>query len=196
MENPDICKLEILRLKEMLEKEHIPFKYEKHLTTAFDFLYGLSGRQHICYPEKDPQKTICSVIQGPGTYGNEENRIEIMGLITAAEMEKAKDDVLGWLSAENVFERIKNHWIKINDDAEKLIGKEMYQLCRPCDTEQGECTYKFGCESCDKFKLFISLHTIKNHDDALVALKNLGEMIFFTRKEAEEALKKINEGEL
>lgn len=33
-----------------------------------------------------------------------------MGLMTDAEIFKEQDDVLGWLTAENVFNRIKKHW--------------------------------------------------------------------------------------
>lgn len=51
---------------------------------------------------------ICSVICGHGTYGGVEGLLEIMGLLTPDEEER--DSVVGWLSAEDVFNRIKNHY--------------------------------------------------------------------------------------
>ena len=83
---------EILKLKEMLEKEHIPFSFKP-----------LFGGFHIVYPENGER--VCSVIEHKGIYGNEEDLLEIKGLLTDAE--KSVDDVLGYLSAEKVFGRIK-----------------------------------------------------------------------------------------
>lgn len=76
----------------MLEKEHIPFSF-KPLFDGF----------HIVYPEKG--RRLCSVIEHKGSYGNEDDLLEIKGLLTDDEM--LVDDVLGFLSAEKVFGRIK-----------------------------------------------------------------------------------------
>ena len=81
---------EFFRLKEMLEKENIPF--------IFRDLYD--GFQ-ICYP--DVENKVCSVIEHGGSYGHNQDLLEIMGLITD---EETDDDVLGYLTAENVFSRI------------------------------------------------------------------------------------------
>jgi hypothetical protein len=43
-----------------------------------------------------------------GSYGNESDLLEIMGLLTPEEQEF--DRVLGNLSAQEVFSRIKTHW--------------------------------------------------------------------------------------
>lgn len=59
---------------------------------------------HINYPNRE--KRIISVIEGIGTYGEADDKLEIMGGLTEEEAEN--DDVAGWLTAENVFERIKN----------------------------------------------------------------------------------------
>ena len=56
-------------------------------------------------------KRVCSVIQGTCTYGGLENKLEIMGLLTEEEAEN--DSVCGWLTAEDVFQRIKAHWEKV-----------------------------------------------------------------------------------
>ena len=53
-------------------------------------------------------KIVCSVIEGYGTYGAEDDRLEIMGLLISEE--EANDTVAGWLTAEDVFSRIKKHY--------------------------------------------------------------------------------------
>ena len=80
----------------MLENENIPFEFRE-----------IFGGYQICYP-KIGNERICSVIEHEGSYGNEEDLLEIMGLLTANE--KECDYVVGYLSAEDVFNRIKHHW--------------------------------------------------------------------------------------
>lgn len=91
--------LEIKRLKEMLEEAGIPFEYTEDLQ---------SERYHLCYPVNLIGERVCSVIQSEYSYGGKDNLLEIMGLLTDAEREK--DDVVGWLTAEEVFSRIWKHW--------------------------------------------------------------------------------------
>lgn len=90
---------EIERLKIMLEAAGIPFKYSRR--------YSASSNTQISYPTHGKQRK-CSVIQGQYTYGGKENLLEIMGLLTDEEREE--DCVAGWLTAEEVFRRIKLHW--------------------------------------------------------------------------------------
>lgn len=92
---------EILKLKEMLENANIPFKF-KVLTEI-----NHEGYQ-ILYPT-DGENRVCSVIEHTFSYGNDVDRLEIMGLLTSEELKY--DDVVGFLSAEDVFKRIKNHFI-------------------------------------------------------------------------------------
>lgn len=66
---------------------------------GFDQDYGWQVR--VCDTEG---KRIISAIQGWGTYGVEGDRIEIMGLLTPEEQKV--DGVLGWLTAQEVFDRI------------------------------------------------------------------------------------------
>ena len=74
------------------------------------------GGYHLCYPknndpdcvEKETFDIVCSVIEHDGSYGREQDLLEIMGLLTDEEYEH--DEVVGFLSAENVFERIKKHY--------------------------------------------------------------------------------------
>ena len=92
---------EILRLKGMLEKAKIPFLFSE-----------LFGGYHIIYPNNHFR--VCSVIQHDCSYGREKDLLEIEGLLTKKEMNRKQDDVLGYLTAENVFQRIENHWKELN----------------------------------------------------------------------------------
>ena len=93
---------EIFKLKDMLEESNIPFEFKIRE-------FGADKLYQICYP-KDGYRRKCSVIQGKGTYGGEENLLEIMGLLTKAEEEY--DSVLGYLTAKNVFDRIEKDFFK------------------------------------------------------------------------------------
>lgn len=103
---------EILRLKEMLEKAEIPFEFSEYM-----------GGYHLCYPkendhdcvEKETFDRVCSVIEHDGSYGREQDLLEIMGLLTDEEYQD--DEVVGYLSAENVFERIKKHYEEISKNS-------------------------------------------------------------------------------
>lgn len=95
---------EIFKLKEMLEKEKIPF----------DFRNLYDGYQ-ICYPRNDNLKEgifgrVCSIIEHNGSYGHNNDLLEIQGLMTKREEKETQDSVLGYLSAKDVFKRIKKHW--------------------------------------------------------------------------------------
>ena len=100
---------EIFKLKEMLEEANIPFVYKDesweypHSETKIWYHY------HIYYPI-DGKKRICSIIQGDGSYGREQDLLEIMGLLTKKEEEH--NSVVGHLTAEEVFERISMHYKK------------------------------------------------------------------------------------
>lgn len=89
---------EILKLHEMLEEAEIPH-------TIVQVMDGW----HLCYPVREPlEKRVCSVIEHYGSYGREQDLLEIMGLLTAEE--EQDDSVCGYLTAEEVFARIKAHW--------------------------------------------------------------------------------------
>lgn len=92
---------EIFKLKEKLEKKKIPFKFITHNSPY------KKGYQ-ICYPE-DGEKKVCSVIEHSFSYGNKQDLLEIMGLLTEEEMKQ--DEVVGYLTADDVFKRIANHFM-------------------------------------------------------------------------------------
>jgi len=108
---------EIFRLKRMLEKEGIPFEfiegfgYDRRLKSAYP---DLLDHYQICYPEFDTDKRFISVVQGFGTYGGNQDRLEIMGGFTPWEKYNNGDSVIGYLTAENVFKRIKKDWEERN----------------------------------------------------------------------------------
>lgn len=85
------------KLKELLDKAEIPYE-----TTYL----SLPRNYQIAYPSHTDR--VCSVVQGPSSYGGAEGYLEIMGLLT--ESEKEDDEVIGWLTADEVFERIQAHW--------------------------------------------------------------------------------------
>ena len=89
---------EILKLKNMLEKAEIPFEFSE-----------IFGGYHVTYPSN--KFRICSVIEHDFSYVNEQDLLEIKGLLT--KNEKKCDYVLGYRSAEEVFNRIKKNWKKL-----------------------------------------------------------------------------------
>lgn len=99
------------KLVKMLDDAKIPYERNDD-DPNFDF-YKLTGYQPIKRIKygKFPGTEIgciCSVICGYATYGGYEGLLEIMGLLTPEEEEY--DDVAGGLTAEDVFNRIKNHY--------------------------------------------------------------------------------------
>ena len=87
---------EILRLDAMLTERQIPHICQK----------SMDGWQ-VIYPQ-DGKKRVMDAIEHCGSYGNDQDKLEIMGLLTPEE--KKTDSVLGYLSAEEVFSRIDRHW--------------------------------------------------------------------------------------
>lgn len=118
---------EIFKLKEMLELAEIPYlfidkyKEEKISMNKNNYLKMLEHYQILIYddirdmmhegelyPILDEEKRVISIIQGYGTYGSNVDLLEIMGLLT--EEEEKEGSVVGYLSAENVFDRIEKYY--------------------------------------------------------------------------------------
>lgn len=87
---------EILKLHAMLLDKDIPHVIEKYL-----------DGWHISYPCTGLDRVL-SAIEFKGAFGAEKDLIEIMGLLTPGEF--LMDSVKGYLTAENVFDRIKRHY--------------------------------------------------------------------------------------
>ena len=88
---------EIFKLKGMLEKAAIPFDFSE-----------LHGGFHIVYPCSDD--VVCSAIEHDFSYGCRKDLLEIRGLMTEKEIQDEDDDVLGFLTAQDVFNRIEKHY--------------------------------------------------------------------------------------
>lgn len=90
---------EMVTLIDMLASANIPFE----LTTD---VCGNKNNQ-IFYPSYKDR--ICDIICHEFSYGGRDGLLEIMGLLDEEEQEY--DDVVGWLTAENVFARIYTHFM-------------------------------------------------------------------------------------
>jgi hypothetical protein len=93
---------EILKLYDMLTDAHIPFTLRRNFD-GWQILYPAV----LQFPEEQDQ-VVCSVIQHYGSYGGPQDLLEIMGLLTPDEEDG--NSVMGHLTAQEVFERIKQHW--------------------------------------------------------------------------------------
>ena len=87
---------EIFKLKKMLEEEGIAFEFRDRRTPHYEFWQIIVLRED--------ESRLISVIEGMGTYGQEENLLEINGCLTEEEMQDSC--VKGYLTAEEVFDRI------------------------------------------------------------------------------------------
>lgn len=94
--DPNIDFSEMDKLEQLLVEEDIPYEKSR-----------MFGGKHLIYPCNGDDR-VCSVILHKGSYGREKGLLEIMGLLTDKELEG--DDVVGYLTADDVFGRIKRHW--------------------------------------------------------------------------------------
>lgn len=88
---------EMEKLMMYLEVEKIPYEVREHTFTHSVQLF---------YPSYAEAK--CDVICHEFSYGGPEGYLEIMGLLTDEEAEH--DEVAGWLTAVNIFNRIYNDY--------------------------------------------------------------------------------------
>lgn len=120
---------EIFKLKTMLEDACIPFEWREHwgykgkeLKRLKETMSDLLNHYQICYPSFDEENRYMSIIQGFGTYGAERDLLEAMGGFTSEEM--GGDVVMSSVTAEQVFEKIKQHYYK----KEKFIMKKTIKV--------------------------------------------------------------------
>ena len=92
---------EMFKLRDALGVAGIPFEIEV-----------LHGGYHLSYPENRRKETVCSVILHAHSYGAFVGKLEIMGLLTPEEGDEG--DVLGYLTAADVYVRIIEHWKEKN----------------------------------------------------------------------------------
>ena len=118
---------EIFKLKEMLEIAEIPyifidrFEEDRKLMKNNEYLKDKEYYQILLFDDFrevmehydvykvfNNEKRIISIVQGYRTYGEEDDLLEIMGLLT--EEEEKIDSVTGYLTAEDVFNRIVKYF--------------------------------------------------------------------------------------
>ena len=95
---------EIFRLKEMLKKENIPFEFEEDEEYK-KYIIRIPINESI--RKQDNKEPLMIVYQGKYTYGGRNNLLEICGGTTLEERKEQGEECLGYLTAENVLERIK-----------------------------------------------------------------------------------------
>lgn len=100
--NEDYCPLplnegytEILRLDKLLSEAGIPHTLRR-IYDGWQVIYSVD------------EVRVADAVQHNFSYGASANLLEIMGLIMPDD--DTCDTVKGWLTAENVFERMKNHY--------------------------------------------------------------------------------------
>lgn len=108
----DMKYTEILKLKKMLEEANIPFTFTddywgvKKWVKSDEDIVQIYREQYPAYQIRID--VLVDVVEHYGSYGAEKDLLEIMGGLTAEE--RGRDGVLGWLTAEEVFKRVKYCW--------------------------------------------------------------------------------------
>ena len=120
-------KLEIVALKEMLEKAGIPHEFIDHRKLGVDEIDCVdkimdSNFQILYRSSTGLNERICSVVQNKDSRGSKDNLIDIVGLTNIDE--DPAGEGLGFLKAENVFKRIKRHYRDFNSMMLKRFGLE------------------------------------------------------------------------
>ena len=97
---------EIFRLKDKLDAIDLEHTFNDHTIYIPEANRKREHYQILLYDEDGDR--IVSIVQGEFTYGSNENKLEIMGLLTPEESEC--DSVVGYLSADEVYERIMKYY--------------------------------------------------------------------------------------
>lgn len=92
----DIEYIEMGKLEWLLQEAKIPYR--------IDYVIGMPSVRYYGHGEN----LICDAICHSGSYGHEEGLLEIMGLT------RNDDSIEGWLTSEEVFDRISEDWSKGN----------------------------------------------------------------------------------
>ena len=90
-------KNEMTKLIEILTKSNIPFD----ITSCWD-------APQVWYPNR--KHAVCDAVCNKFSYGGKDGLLEIMGLV---DEEEGGDDVEGYLTAEEVANRIFEHYHKV-----------------------------------------------------------------------------------
>lgn len=101
LKKKDSCGIEIdytemVKLELYLQEAKIPYR--------IDYVIGMPSVRYYGHSNE----LICDAICHSGSYGYEKGLLEIMGLT------RNGDSVEGWLTSEEVFDRISEDWNKGN----------------------------------------------------------------------------------
>lgn len=91
---------EIFKLEKMLQEKKIPY-----------YLAPLRDGYQIIFPSL--KMRLSDVIECTGSYGAERDTLEMMGLLSKEEMDKAGDYAIGGFTAEEVCARWEKKWKEI-----------------------------------------------------------------------------------
>ena len=188
---------EIYKLKKMLEDAGIPFDWtenwgydEKEVKSLREIAPDLIEQYQICYPKGSfihCENRWISVIEGFCTYGAEKDKLEIMGGLTSEE-KREEEDVIGWLTADDVYQRIKNHW-----EEHKNMRKKIIKI----DDETFKITEAYIDVVDEEAKDEAVEDTISGYTDALIKTMGCTSDEFYSKykamKKAEEEFKAIYE---
>ena len=175
---------EIFKLKEMLEKADIPFEFFDRTKDGGKFGQEFYRNCHwefyqIVYPSEGRDRYM-DAVESFGSYGQEDDKLEIMGGLTEEESEH--DSVVGWLSAEDVFNRIKKHWEenkkmkklirKVNEDTLEIETVEVEDDTKSAETdtsikEASELETALGCDATDFCKKYDAYKTAEAEFNAI-----------------------------
>lgn len=92
----DIEYIEMGKLEWLLQEAKIPYRIE--------YIWGMPSVRYYGHGDE----LICDAVCHSGSYGHEKGLLEIMGLT------RNGDPVEGWLTSEEVFDRISEDWNKGN----------------------------------------------------------------------------------
>ena len=90
---------------ERIDKEDMP------IDESLPYCLVQLEQHQICVPEYDSERREWDAICHRDSYGAEVGLLEIMGTIVR---DNAGDSVEGWLTAEDVIERVKEKYFKNN----------------------------------------------------------------------------------
>lgn len=102
---------EIFKLKVMLDKANIPYEFYDRSFFNTDPEIEYPSYQIIVYKPNTPTERLISVVEGRGTYGVEQDLLEIMGCLTTRE--EKYDSVVGYLTAKEVYKRIRKKYMEL-----------------------------------------------------------------------------------
>ena len=88
---------DIILLEKMLTKAGIPHNMDR-----------AKDGWRLIYPSHGARNIVCSVIEYTGSAGYQMDRLEIVRLLNRNE--RKFGIAVGWLTAENVFDRIQQDW--------------------------------------------------------------------------------------